>query len=133
MSELSNPIGRPTVFDDITLQKLEYGFAHGLSDAQACLYAGIAPSSLYNYQRQNPDFLERKELLKDSITMRAKLNVAGKINEGDTQQSQWWLERKAKDEFSVRTENVNANMDLTKELSDEEKQKIASILNANKT
>lgn len=130
MNEISNPVGRPTVFDESTLNKLEYGFAHGLTDSQACLYAGISPASLYNYQNAHPEYLERKEQLKNSITMRAKLNVADKINDGDIAQSNWWLERKAKDEFSTRTENINANVNLT-DLPDEEKDKIKSIIDGN--
>jgi hypothetical protein len=131
MTQISNPIGRPTVIDELVLQKLEYAFTHGLSDKQACLFADISPATLYNYQNAHPDFVERKEVLKDATTMRAKLNVAGKILEGDLQQSNWWLERKAKDEFSTRTENINANIDATAKLSDEERQKIIDIVNEN--
>jgi len=129
--EISNPIGRPAIVDDLVLQKLEYAFVHGLTDKQACLYADIAPSTLYNYQNAHPEFVERKETLKDAVTMRAKLNVAAKINEGDIDQSNWWLERRAKDEFSTRSEHINANIDATAKLSDEERVKILSILNAN--
>jgi hypothetical protein len=129
--EISNPIGRPTVVTSEALSKLEYAFTMGLSDRQACLYAGISTAALYRYQEDHPEFRERKEELKDATTMRAKLNVAGKILEGDIDQSNWWLERRAKDEFSTRSEHINANIDATAKLSDEERVKILSILNAN--
>lgn len=130
MSELSNPVGRPTVMTEDVLGKLEYAFSHGLTDNQACLYANISPATLYKFQLENPEYVERKNALKDNVTMRAKLNVAKKIEEGNIGESQWWLERKAKDEFSTRSEHINANVDVNK-LSDEEKEKINGIINAN--
>jgi len=54
-------LGRPPVVDDIALQKLEEAFAMGCTDLEACLYADISSSTLYNYQKAHPDFLERKE------------------------------------------------------------------------
>lgn len=82
-----------------TIKKLEDGFIQGLSDREASLYANITPQTLYNYCKEYPDFLERKELLKESVKLRAKQNVAGGINKGDKPLSQWYLERRDK-EFS---------------------------------
>lgn len=131
MNEITNPVGRPRVITPEKIDKLEFAFAHGATDLQACFYAGISKSTFYDYLQENPDFSERKEALKNAITLRAKLNVAEKINDGDVGQSQWWLERKAKDEFSTRSENVNANINLNSEMTDEEKEKIKAILHAN--
>lgn len=96
--------GRPTVFTEDVLQKLEHGFSMGLTDREACLYAGIAPSSLYNYCNTRPDFLERKELLKDQPKIAAKIVVCKAIEEGHLATARWYLERKAKDEFSPHFE-----------------------------
>ena len=48
----------------------------GLSDREACIYADIAVSTLYDYCKKHKEFSERKELLKDNIKMKSKLNVA---------------------------------------------------------
>lgn len=96
--------GRPTVMTSEVLQKLEYAFASGLSDREASLYAGISESTLYNYCNKNEEFLERKALLKEHTKMRAKLVIAKAIEEGSVRTAQWYLERKAKDEFSTRQE-----------------------------
>lgn len=37
----------------------------GLSDRECCLYADIGESTLYDYCKENPDFSERKEALKE--------------------------------------------------------------------
>lgn len=96
--------GRPTSMTPETIGKLEYGFSCGLSDREACLYANINPDTLYEYCKKHPEFSERKELLKEQVKMQAKLNLASSISGGDEKASEWYLERKAKDEFSTKTE-----------------------------
>lgn len=123
-------VGRPTVMTEAVLDKLELLFSLGATDEIACNIANIDPSTLYKYQQEHPEFVERKKSLKDMVTWQAKANIAGKITNGDIQQSNWWLERKAKDEFSTRSEHINANVDVNK-LSDEEKARIKSIIDAN--
>lgn len=94
--------GRPSRMTEATLQKLEHGFLQGLTDKEACLYAGICPSTLYNYCQLHPEFMERKELLKEQPIITAKFVVVRAIDAGDIKAAQWYLERKAKDEFSTR-------------------------------
>lgn len=101
--------GRPTVFDDITLKKLEDAFANDATDVQACFLANISPASLYNYQKEHPGFLERKNALKAMTAYQAKKNIKDKIMEGDTEKSMWYVERKEKNEgFSTRQEVTGA-------------------------
>ena len=99
-----NKVGRPTVMTAEMIEKLEMLFAKGLSDREACLIADINPSTLYNYCNENPEFSERKELLKEKIKIQAKLNIAESIEKKDIDDSKWYLERKAKDEFSTKQE-----------------------------
>lgn len=117
--------GRPTVMTKEKIEKLEEAFIRGLTDTEACLYSDIAPSTLYEYCEKNPGFSERKEQLKQNIRMRAKLNIAKEINAGDKLLSTWYLERKAKDEFSQRTELTGSEgKDLF--LPSEEEKKLAN-------
>ena|SRR3990167_3447863 len=104
-----NRVGRPPIVDKIAIQKLEQAFSNDLTDLEACLYAGISKSTLYNYQEKHPEFVERKELLKNALSLKAKNNMARKINEGDEESSRWWLERRRKQEFSLRTEQTGAD------------------------
>lgn len=97
-------IGRPPAIDETVLAKLEEGFVKGLSDREACLYAGIHPATLYRYCEEHPDFRERKELLKDQPKIQAKLNVSEALEARDKDMSKWYLERRAKEEFSSRSE-----------------------------
>lgn len=122
----SNPkwAGRKTVVTPEVLSKLEEGFAMGFTDRECCLYASIAPATLYRYIEDNPQFWEQKELLKDQPKLNAKAVVTKKIREWDDYNSRWYLERKGKDEFSIKQEieqswDLNIHVDF-KTMSDEE-------------
>lgn len=120
---MAEKIGRPTVMTAEVLNKLEYGFMKGLTDVQCCNYADISPATLYNYCNEHPDFLERKEQLKNSPSVKAKLNIVEAIEEGNPELSKWWLERKEKNEFSTKQEidaSVDTDVTITVELSDDE-------------
>jgi len=88
---------RPVVMTDVTLQKLKLCFAVGMTDEQACYFSQISPSKLYHHQQLNTDFLEEKEILKDSISLQARLNIWSNIKKWDTADSKWWLTMKDKD------------------------------------
>lgn len=96
--------GRPCAINEDVLGKLNYAFSIGCSDGEACLYAGINPTTLYEYQSKHPEFTERKKLLKEKVPMRARLNIVKDIEEGNMDTSKWFLERKKKDEFSTKQE-----------------------------
>ena len=102
-------VGRPPIVDEIVVQKLEQAFSNDLTDLEACLYAGISKGTLYNYQNENPEFLNRKEILKNALSLKAKNVLAKSINEGNEADAKWWLERRRKHEFSLRTEQTGAD------------------------
>lgn len=120
---MAESVGRPTVMTEEVLQKLEYAFMRGLTDLEACLYANIGTTTLYNYCEENPEFRERKEELKKNPTAKAKLNVYEAIENKDVDVSKWYLERRAKDEFSTKQEikaDVDADFTINIELTDDE-------------
>lgn len=122
--------GRPTVFDEITIQKLEEAYSNDATDEQACFLANIAQSSLYNFQKEHPEFLERKKALKNMTTYQAKINIKNKVIDGDPSISQWLVERKEKNEgYSIRTEITGAEgKDLFEGLTEEQKKKLDNLL-----
>lgn len=97
-------VGRPSVMTDAILGKLREAFSYSATDQEACLYAGIHPDTLYEYCKHFPEFSEEKERLKNMPNFTAKKVIIRKIQEGDEKQANWWLERKAKSEFSIRQE-----------------------------
>jgi len=91
-------VGRPTKMDEITVKKLEDAYANDASDEQACFLANISKQTLYNYQELHPEFVDRKQALKDLIKYQAKAKIKEAINtEKEPNTSKWYLERKDKD------------------------------------
>lgn len=99
------PAGRPTVMTQEVVGKLEQAFSMGCSDLEACLYADISKQALYDYQERNPEFADRKAMLKQKMIFKARSVVADALNNKDENTAKWYLERKAKDEFSTKVEN----------------------------
>lgn len=123
--------GKPTVMTPDTLQKLEDAFTLGLSDRKACAYAGISNQTLYNYQKENPEFVERKEDLKLRPDLKAQQTIVQNL--GDPQHAWRWLEKKDKDFMpSSKVEHVGTVevTDLTREMSDDELEALKKLREA---
>ncbi len=90
--------GQPTKMTPETIGKLEDAFIIGCSDKEACLFAGIHKDTLYEYQKKNPDYADRKRMLKDTPVFNARKTVANSLKK-DQNTAKWYLERKKKDEF----------------------------------
>ena len=118
--------GRPTVVTEMVLQKLEEAFSIGCSDKEACVYANISERTLYYYQDSNPDFLQRKQLLKEKVVLLARQTVAKAIQNGDEKSAQWLLERKKRKEFAVRTQMELKQVEAFDDMTDEQ---LAEIVN----
>jgi len=123
--------GRPTVMTELTVNKLEQGFINGLSDVQACRYAGISRTTLFNYQEENPEFINRKEELREDVKMHAKFNIAKKVlgtgkGDGDIDTSKYVLDRTDSD-FKPKNKLEIEGM-LSKEEMDAQAKRIADYL-----
>lgn len=90
--------GAPTVMTPEVIEKLEQAFLLGCTDTEACLAADIAPATLYNYQEKHPEFLERKDQLKQNPFYKARRTVVRAL-ENDPKLAMDYLSRKMKKEF----------------------------------
>jgi len=107
--------GRPTLMTPKTVALLLNAFSYSFTDEEACIYANISKNTLYRYIEKNPEFWHHKELLKKKPNIKAKMNWVDKLTKWDYQASKEWLERKSKDEFSLKTEveqEVSGSMDI---------------------
>lgn len=117
-----NKGGRPTSMTAAVVSKLEYGFMKGLNVTECCHYADISRQTFYQYLEKNPSFSDRIDELRSNPSTKAKLNVVEAIENGDTDLSKWWLERRSRDEFSTKQEvsaDVKGDIQITVELVDE--------------
>ncbi len=119
------------------LMKLEQAFAIGATDLEACFYANISKSTLYNYQKTNPEFLERKNELKQKPVLAARKVIVDAIDKDDREMAKWYIQRKRKGEFSTREETTGkGGKDLNPPTTiitteDAAKAYVAAIKNAN--
>lgn len=109
--------GRPTVVTAQVVGKLELGFAKGLNKTECCKFAGISRDALYDYIDSHPEFSDRIEVLQSHPSMKAKFNIADRIEKGDVEMSKWYLERKNPDEFSTK-QNISASVTGVVKLED---------------
>jgi hypothetical protein len=114
----SNPNGRPTIMTPETVKKLEEGFAQGFSVDNACIWANISKQTYYTYCEKEAGFLDHCKTLQKKPLIKSILVINKALNEGDVGTAKWYAERKAKDEFSLKTET---------ELSGEVKSKVVYI------
>lgn len=111
-------VGRPTIMTKDVVNKLEEVFAIGGSDEEACFYADISKQTLYNYQKEHPEFVDRKEALKQRPFLKARQTIVKSLEEPE--HAKWFLARKLKKEFSERQELTGADGEkLTIEISRE--------------
>ena len=103
-----NPVGRPSVMTQETLDKLKQAFLIGATDAEACLYADISDDVLYKYQRENPEYIKKKAQWKHNPFMKARTTVYKGLDQAPV--AQWYLERKKSDEFGFKDKKELANV-----------------------
>ena len=96
--------GRPTVFDHDTVHKLEQAFAIGCTVEEACSVSGVSRSAYYKKLEDDQQFMDKMERAKLFIIIQARHTVCIAIRAGDIKTSMWYLERKRKEEFSMKAE-----------------------------
>ena len=86
---------------------MEEVFAIGGTDKEACFYANISHQTLYNYQEKHPEFVERKEALKEKPFLKARQTIVKSLD--NPQYAFEYMKRKKKEEFSDRSEMTGAD------------------------
>ena len=106
-------MARPTVVTPYVLRKVEEAFAIGCTDLEACVYADISKTTLYDYQLANPGFAERKEELKEKPVLKARSTIVKALS--DPSYAFKYMERKKKGEFGANIE-VSGNLSISQVL-----------------
>jgi hypothetical protein len=100
--------GRPPLNEDEIVQKLKQAFLFGCDDLEACLYAGCSQRWLYNYQEAHREFVQEKEVWKQTPMLEARLTLLAAVTT-DPELALKFMERKKKKEFSTRQEVTGAD------------------------
>ncbi len=94
--------GRPTVISRHVLSELKMAYSVDSTDKEACSLAGISEKTLYNYQKNNPDFLQQKQQWKNEVILKAREQLVKAI-EKDGRLALRYLERKLPQEFGTHS------------------------------
>lgn len=103
MKKKKSNAGRPTIFTKDVLDKLDQAYAMDCTDAEAALYADISLAALLQHGVRHPEFVKRKHALKQRPFLIARNTIINGIK-SDADLALKYMERKKKDEFSVRNE-----------------------------
>jgi hypothetical protein len=106
-------MSRPTKFDKSRVKKLEEAFLLGCNVKEACIYAGISKQTYYNWEAENTELFDHFEVLRLSPIFKARRTVIGAL-EKDVKVAQWYLERKAKDEFGLNMKSDHEDNKIDK-------------------
>jgi len=90
------------------LTLLKYSLVMGSTVKEACLFAGISQWNYFDWKKRYPKLFDNIESLKDMPVLKSRFTIWKNLNTVET--AKWYLERKRKDEFSIRNENLNLNM-----------------------
>lgn len=96
-------LGRPTKLSVEIINKLKQAFAIGATVEEACFYAEIDKGTYYNWIKNNDALFHEFERLKQKPILEARQEVVKGLK-GNPEFALKFLERKKKDEFSLRTE-----------------------------
>jgi hypothetical protein len=106
--ETDRKIGRPIAMTPEVIKKLKEAFSQVFSVRNACIWADIGQDTYYDYCKKNPNFSEQCKTLQQKPLIKSILVINKALNEGDISTAKWYAERKAKDEFSLKTETEHS-------------------------
>ncbi len=97
----------------------------GYSLRRACEYAGVSHGTIYNWYVNDEALRTEIKAWQGLVNTQARQNIVehimGNTKKGikpDLDTSKWWAERRERDDFSVRQENINTERSI-KEVIDE--------------
>jgi len=80
----------------------------GYTYTKACKIAGIPHNTVSGWLENDNELRLKFESWQNEINAQARRNIVKKIEGGDTDAARWWLERREKDDFSLRSELTGA-------------------------
>lgn len=126
--------GRPAAITEEEVEKMEEAALIGCTMSEIALYVGVSESCLYSFLKDNQEFKDRLDLLRNDTTLKARQSVRQSIIEGDPITSKWYLERKASNEFTVKHDiDINAAGSLTIEDKEESLKSFLTALTGSQT
>jgi hypothetical protein len=100
----SRAVGRPTVFTEEVVRKLEEAFSMDCTDEEACAYAGIGERTYYDHKAADEAFSQRVERAKQFCFVLAKKTVLKAMQDDDGALAMKWLKNRQRDRYHEKVE-----------------------------
>lgn len=114
MKKKKGKAGRPTKYNDETILIIYKALREGMSRRDACIAAGISEDTFANWLRDKSYFSENIVKKAEYELKHRNIQIIQKAARVTWQAAAWWLERKHKDEFSLKTETeLSGGLDNT--------------------
>lgn len=81
----------------------------GCSLHEACLHGVVPYTTVKDYYDKDDEVRKKIDRLKNNIILEARSVIYKQIQDGDKDIAKWYLERKKKDEFSLKYEQSTIN------------------------
>jgi hypothetical protein len=81
----------------------------GCNNVEACIHAGISEKTYYLWMSEDEELSEDLKRLKNKPIMLARQTIVDSLD--DVNNAKWYLERKLKNEFSLKIENDHKSSD----------------------
>lgn len=94
------PPGRPPVWGEDVVKKLEDAFSIGCTISEACLYAEISREMFYTYAPKGSELHDRFIAMRDKPILLARQTVVNNLTHPDS--ARWYLKNKRSNEFSEK-------------------------------
>lgn len=101
--------GRPTKYSPETVEAICQALREGNTRKDACSVAGISEETFSQWRKRYPEFLDSIEKAEGKAAFYAVNVVRSAMDSGVWQAAAWWLERRRKQDWSLRTETVGAD------------------------
>lgn len=112
-------VGRPLSMTIPTLRKLKMAYLIDCTDTEACGYAGIGTTALYDFQKKHPEFTELKAKWKETYIMAARMNVVKEVMKKKSIDDSWKVLRaKRKHEYAEKHIVDDKNVMTVEELEE---------------
>ena len=126
----NNPTGselpKKKTVEVITL--LKQAASLGCTNVEACIHAGISEKTYYEWIKKDKQLRNELDRLKNNVILKARQTIVTALT--DPNHAKWYLERKLKNEFSLKIENDHTSSDGSmtpaNQMTDEQLAKIAS-------
>ncbi len=84
------------------IAKLEHAFTIDSTVIEACCYANISETTYHRWCSENEQLRERFKAMQSQLVLKARQAISDNLEDVST--AKWYLERKRKNEFSLKQE-----------------------------